>query len=82
MRIDQLTVLNFRRFEKNTFEFHPRFTLLVGGQRRRQDGASGGASGGCGDVFDGDRQFARTRTLYQAGLHTAGDSARRRVLHL
>ncbi|SAY39099.1 AAA family ATPase [Candidatus Synechococcus spongiarum] len=30
MRIDQLTVLNFRRFEENTFELHPRFTLLVG----------------------------------------------------
>lgn len=30
MRIDQLTVLNFRRFEENTFEFHPQFTLLVG----------------------------------------------------
>ncbi len=30
MRIDQLNVLNFRNFEENTFEFHPRFTLLVG----------------------------------------------------
>ena len=30
MRVDQLTVLNFRRFEENTFELHPRFTLLVG----------------------------------------------------
>ena len=30
MRIDQLTVLNFRRFEENSFELHPRFTLLVG----------------------------------------------------
>ncbi len=30
MRIDRLTVSNFRRFENNTFELHPRFTLLVG----------------------------------------------------
>lgn len=30
MRIDRLTVLNFRRFEKKTFDIHPRFTLLVG----------------------------------------------------
>ena len=30
MRIDRLTVLNFRRFEKSTFALHPRFTLLVG----------------------------------------------------
>ena len=30
MRIDQLTVLNFRRFEENSFALHPRFTLLVG----------------------------------------------------
>ena len=26
MRIDQLTVLNFKRFEENTFLLHPRFT--------------------------------------------------------
>ena len=30
MRIDELTVLNFSRFEEHTFELHPRFTLLVG----------------------------------------------------
>ena len=30
MRIDRLTVSNFRRFENSTFELHPRFTLLVG----------------------------------------------------
>ena len=30
MRIDQLTVLNFRRFEKCIFQLHPQFTLLVG----------------------------------------------------
>ena len=30
MRIDRLTVSNFRRFEEETFELHPRFTLLVG----------------------------------------------------
>ena len=30
MRIDRLTVSNFRRFENNTFELHHRFTLLVG----------------------------------------------------
>ena len=30
MRIDRLTVSNFRRFENNTFELHRRFTLLVG----------------------------------------------------
>ena len=30
MRIDQLTVLNFKKFERKTFEFHPQFTLLVG----------------------------------------------------
>ena len=30
MRIDRLTVSNFRRFENNTFEFHHHFTLLVG----------------------------------------------------
>lgn len=30
MRIDRLNVLNFKNFEENTFEFHPRFTLLVG----------------------------------------------------
>ena len=30
MRIDRLTVSNFRRFESNTFDLHHRFTLLVG----------------------------------------------------
>ncbi|KKZ14310.1 MAG: hypothetical protein TH68_05255 [Candidatus Synechococcus spongiarum 142] len=30
MRIDRLTVLNFRRFEKRTFQLHHQFTLLVG----------------------------------------------------
>ena len=30
MRIDRLTVRNFRRFEERTFEFHSRFTVLVG----------------------------------------------------
>ena len=30
MRIDRLTVFNFRNFKENTFEFHRRFTLLVG----------------------------------------------------
>ena len=30
MRIDRLTVSNFRRFENNTFDLHHRFTLLVG----------------------------------------------------
>lgn len=30
MRIDRLTVSNFRRFENNTFALHHRFTLLVG----------------------------------------------------
>ena len=30
MRIDRLTVSNFRRFEEETFELHPQFTLLVG----------------------------------------------------
>ena len=30
MRIDRLTVTNFKRFEDQSFEFHPRFTLLVG----------------------------------------------------
>ena len=30
MRIDRLTVLNFRNFNENAFEFHRRFTLLVG----------------------------------------------------
>ena len=30
MRIDRLTVSNFKKFEENTFEFHHQFTLLVG----------------------------------------------------
>ena len=30
MRIDRLYVSNFKRFENRTFEFHRRFTLLVG----------------------------------------------------
>ena len=30
MRIDRLTVSNFRKFKEETFEFHPRFTLLIG----------------------------------------------------
>ena len=30
MRIDRLTVYNFKKFKEETFEFHPRFTLLVG----------------------------------------------------
>ena len=30
MRVDRLTVLNFRNFVQETFEFHPQFTLLVG----------------------------------------------------
>ncbi len=30
MRIDRLTVRNFRNFEETTFEFHPQFTVLVG----------------------------------------------------
>ena len=30
MRIDRLTVSNFRKFENNTFALHHRFTLLVG----------------------------------------------------
>ncbi len=30
MRIHRLTVSNFKNFECETFEFHPRFTLLVG----------------------------------------------------
>ena len=30
MRIDRLTVRNFRKFEETTFEFHPQFTILVG----------------------------------------------------
>ena len=30
MRIDRLTVLNFKKFEENTFDFHRQFTLLVG----------------------------------------------------
>ena len=30
MRIDRLTISNFKKFEEETFEFHPRFTLLVG----------------------------------------------------
>ncbi len=30
MRIDRLTVRNFRNFEETTFEFHPRFTVQVG----------------------------------------------------
>ena len=39
MRIDQLRVVNFRRFEESTFEFHRQFTLLRGRlteQERRQ----------------------------------------------
>lgn len=30
MRIDRLTVTNFKRFKEETFELHPQFTLLVG----------------------------------------------------
>lgn len=30
MRINRLTVFNFRNFKENTFAFHRRFTLLVG----------------------------------------------------
>ena len=30
MRINRLTVRNFRKFEETSFEFHPQFTLLVG----------------------------------------------------
>lgn len=30
MRIDRLTVLNFKKFEEEIFEFHRQFTLLVG----------------------------------------------------
>ena len=30
MRIDRLTVSNFKKFEEQTFEFHRQFTLLVG----------------------------------------------------
>ncbi len=30
MRIDRLKVLNFKKFDEATFEFHRRFTLLVG----------------------------------------------------
>ncbi len=30
MRIDRLTVTNFKKFEEETFEFHRQFTLLVG----------------------------------------------------
>ena len=30
MRIDRLTVVNFKKFEEETFEFHRQFTLLVG----------------------------------------------------
>ena len=30
MRIDRLTVLNFKKFEEETFAFHRQFTLLVG----------------------------------------------------
>ena len=30
MRIDRLTASNFKKFEKESFEFHPQFTLLVG----------------------------------------------------
>ena len=30
MRIDRLTVSNFKRFKEETFEFHPQFTLVVG----------------------------------------------------
>ena len=30
MRIDRLTVCNFKNFEEETFEFHRQFTLLVG----------------------------------------------------
>lgn len=30
MRIDQLTLKNFRCFEERTFAFHPQFTLVVG----------------------------------------------------
>lgn len=30
MRIDRLTVTNFKNFEEETFEFHRQFTLLVG----------------------------------------------------
>ena len=30
MRIDRLIVSNFKRFEGETFEFHPQFTLVVG----------------------------------------------------
>ena len=30
MRIDRLTIRNFRKFEDETFRFHPRFTVLVG----------------------------------------------------
>ncbi|HNI59419.1 MAG TPA: ATP-binding protein, partial [Pseudomonadota bacterium] len=30
MRIDSLKLQNFKRFREQTFELHPRFTLLVG----------------------------------------------------
>ncbi|MCY3844610.1 MAG: AAA family ATPase [Acidobacteria bacterium] len=30
MRIDQLRIRNFERFEDQTLDLHPRFTLLVG----------------------------------------------------
>ncbi len=30
MRIDRIEIENFKRFEKQTLELHPRFTLLVG----------------------------------------------------
>jgi len=30
MRIDKIEIQNFKRFEKQTLELHPQFTLLVG----------------------------------------------------
>ena len=30
MRIDHLTIHNFKKFTVQTFTFHPQFTLLVG----------------------------------------------------
>jgi predicted ATP-dependent endonuclease of OLD family len=30
MRIDKLEIVNFKKFEKQEFDFHPHFTLLVG----------------------------------------------------
>ncbi len=31
MHLEQLTVKNFKGFTKQTFEFHPEFNLLIGG---------------------------------------------------